>query len=435
MRRPLRVFLLCQCGLLAYAALAVLALATLPPTTPGLASLHEYWRAGGTFRFGDSWELRRLLGLYLALPIGLFGLPTVLMGFSFPALQRAVQDDAATCGRKVGVLQAANIVGCVAGSLAVGLAGLTWLGTSGSLRLLVVSGLAFAATGLWAYGARSVFAPFALALLVLAAVLPTNEKLWPGIHGEASPQTVVIEDATSVAAILPQPGGWAVAVNGKRHSWLPFGGVHTRLGAIPAVLHIAPREMAIIGLGSGDTAWAALCRTETRSLTAFEIAAPQRLLLERISERAGLSDLASFLHDPRLPFVAADGRRALARSSRLYDVIEADALWPYAGYSGNLYSFEFFRECARRLKPGGLMCTWAPTSRALATFASVFPHVVARAPNSFGPDRQQRSDPDPARDLAGAHPVTRRQRHLGDEPRRRHCPPADPEDGAHLSSR
>ena len=374
--RPLRVFLLCQCGVLAYAALAVLALVALPPQTPGLAWLHDYWKAGATFHLGEAWDLRLVFGLYVALPVALFGLPTILMGFSFPALQRAVQDDPTTCGRKVGVLQAANIGGCVAGSLAVGLGGLAWLGTSGSLRLLLLGGLGFAATGLWAYGARSLFAPSAVLLLVLAAVLPSNESLWPSIHGAVSPLTMVAEDATSVGAVLPVPNGWQVAVNGKRHSWLPFGGVHTRLGAIPALIHPAPRDMAIIGLGSGDTAWAALCRKETRSLTVFEIAGPERALLERVSSRESLPDLATFLRDPRLRIVAADGRHALATGGERYDVIEADALWPYAAYSGNLYSVEFFRECARRLKPGGLMCTWAPTSRVVASFAAAFPHVV-----------------------------------------------------------
>ena len=35
-------------------------------------------------------------------------------------------------------------------------------------------------------------------------------------------------------------------------------------------------------------------------------------------------------------------------------------------YSGNLYSVEFFQQCARRLKPGGILCTWAPTPRVYA---------------------------------------------------------------------
>ena len=74
--------------------------------------------------------------------------------------------------------------------------------------------------------------------------------------------------------------------------------------------------------------------------------------------------------------VTADGRNAIERGERRYDLIEADALWPYTGYSGNLYSEEFFARCARRLAPGGIMCTWAPTPRVYATFPKVFPYVL-----------------------------------------------------------
>jgi len=381
--RPLRVFLLCQCGLLAYAGLAVLALAALPPTTPLLSWLVQYWRSGATFHFGGAWDPVRVVGLYMVLPVVLFGPATVLMGFSFPALQRAVQDDPLTCGRKVGFLQAANTAGCVAGSLVVGLLGLTWLGTSGSLRLLLAAGVGFAALGLRTYGARSPFAPFAVVLVLLAASLPGNEKLWLRLHGATSSLAMAAEDATSVGAILPWGEGWHVVVDGKHHSWLPFGGVHTRLGAIPALVHPAPVDVAIIGLGSGDTAWAALCRPETRSLTAFEISGPQRALLARVAARESLPELQGLLRDPRLTVRLADGRHAIAHGGARYDLIEADALWPYAAYSGNLYSVEFFRECARRLKPGGLMCTWAPTRRVVATFLAAFPHVVGPGTRTF----------------------------------------------------
>jgi spermidine synthase len=383
LRRPLRLFLLCQCGALACSGLAVLALVALPETTPGLAWYHEYWRSGDVFHLGDAWSPGVVARLYLALPLALFGIPTVLMGLSFPVLQRAVQDDPATCGRKVGLLQAVNIAGCVAGSLAVGLLGLTWLGTSGSLRLLLCAGVGFAAVGFLDYGARSAFTPLAALLLLLAAALPGRDELWLRLHGTRSSLAMAAEDATSVGAILPWADGWHVVVNGKHHSRLPFGGVHTRLGAIPALVHPSPADVAIIGLGSGDTAWAALCRSETRSLSVFEIAGTQQALLARLARRDGLPELRSLLRDPRLAVHLDDGRHALAHGDGRYDVIEADALWPFAAYSGNLYSVEFFRECAARLKPGGLMCTWAPTPRVVASFRAAFAHVAAPGTRAF----------------------------------------------------
>lgn len=377
LRRPLRTFLLCQCLLLAYAGAAVCLLAFLPTEHPLLAWYWRYWQTYGGFNLGSASDPTALWRLYVLLPAALYGLPTILMGFAFPVLQRAVQDDPRTSGRKVGLLQAANIAGCMAGSLAIGLLSLSWIGTTGTMRLLMVVGVAFAAVGLRRFGVRSAFAPLAAALLLLAVVLPGQRRLWLRLHGATAPTALVDEDATGVAAILPSgKPPWRVYVSGKSHSWLPFGGIHSALGATPAIVHPDPKDVAIIGLGSADTAWAAGCREETRSVTVFEISGPQPRLLKVLSDREDLPDLRRFLADPRVTVVVADGRNALARDERLYDVIEADALWPDVAYAGNLYSAEFFAQCARKLKPGGLLCTWSPTPRVYAAFTRSVRHVV-----------------------------------------------------------
>jgi hypothetical protein len=370
-KRPLRAFLLCQTALLAYAGIAVVLLAFLPTDLPLLDGFYQFWSRG-------SYQTRRamLWMLYGVLPAFLFGLPTVLMGLSFPVLQRAVQDDPRTTGRKVGLLQAANIAGCVAGSLVIGLLGTRTIGTTGSLRLLMLAGIGFAVVGLRAYLKRSVFLEMAALLALLAVMLPTQGRLWHRLHGTEDPMSMIREDATGVAALVPRRLAWVVFVDGKSHSWLPFGGVHTQLGAAPVLVHPDPVDVAIIGLGSGDTAWASLCRTETRSLDVFEISGGQPRLLRRLAGREPLPDLTRFLDDPRLTVHVADGRHALARSKKLYDVIEADALWPDVAYAGNLYSTEFFRLCGTKLKPGGIVCTWAPTPRVYSSFIGAFRYVV-----------------------------------------------------------
>jgi spermidine synthase len=57
-------------------------------------------------------------------------------------------------------------------------------------------------------------------------------------------------------------------------------------------------------------------------------------------------------------------------------VITVDALRPQSGYSGNVYSVEFYRLVAERLASGGLFAQWVPTERVLASVAHVFPHVA-----------------------------------------------------------
>ena len=379
--RPLRAFLLLQCLLLAYAGAVIAVLTRIPPTAPGFQWFYEVWGGTRSFNLGGAMYWDSLLKLYVVLPFVLFGPPTVLMGLSFPILQRAVQDDAATSGWKVGVLQAANIAGCVAGSLAVGLITLTLLGTPGTMRLLLGVGIVFAIIGLRAYGARSVFAVLAVVLALIAIAVPGQREFWMRLHGTAKSGTLLAEDATGVSALIPSGGShrlWHVWSGGRSHSWLPFGWIHTTLGAAPAVIHPSPRRVAIIGLGSGDTAASAGCRRDVdQRLTVFEIHRPQRGLLAAL---VGVPDppfrLARFLSDPRYTFRVADGRNALDRDGEAYDLIEADALWPTSPYAGNLYSLEFFQLCARRLRPGGMVTTWAPTDRVRATFQAAFPYVI-----------------------------------------------------------
>jgi spermidine synthase len=377
-KRPLWAFLFFQCLLLAWSAGSILLLARLPAATPIVSYFDEAWRTTRFVRLGRDTDLARLAATYLGLPALLFGGPTVLMGLSFPVLQRAVQDDVRTSGRKVGLLQAANIAGCTAGSLLVGLLLLDWIGTAGCFRMLAGLGVLFAVCGACFYGWRSAFSPLAAALIAIFFGLPDGDQLWARLHGSTREVILVDEDATGVAALTPTGDRWEVWINGRSFSVLPFGGMHTVLGAIPAIVHPAPRKVAIIGLGSGDTAWAVGCRgTATERVTVFEISGPNLGLLERLRGRgAAPPTLAAFLSDPRVRHVVADGRNSLQNTRERFDVVEIDALWPSNAYSGNLYSVEFFELCARRLAPGGLMCSWCPTERVRHSFRRAFPHVI-----------------------------------------------------------
>jgi predicted membrane-bound spermidine synthase len=372
---PLRAFLFCQASLLALAALVLCALVYLPPLGP-LAALVDYFRERRGFRLGLEWDIARMARLYLLWPLVLYGLPTFFMGVSFVALQRAVHDEPRSAGRKVGLLQAANIAGCTAGSLVVGLWALTHVGTTGVLRGLCAIGALLALFGLRRFGMRTAFAPLLALLLVLVAAVPGQDALWQRWHGLPAGRGLIEEDATAVIAMTPEPAGeWWLWINGRSLSTLPYGGLHTQLGALPVLVHPRPRAVAVIGLGSGDTAWAAACRAEAQ-VRVFELCAPQERVLRRLTTLVDFTALRQLLHDPRLDVRIADGRHAIERGTERYDVIEADALLPEASGSGNVYSLEFFQAMGRRLNPGGLMCSWAPTPRTRTTFARAFPHVI-----------------------------------------------------------
>ncbi|MDZ4687978.1 MAG: fused MFS/spermidine synthase, partial [Planctomycetaceae bacterium] len=202
-KSPLRAFLLCQTVLLTYSGAVVWLLVNLPVDWPGYAELFRYWTSADVFELGVDWNWARIGLLYIGLPAVLYGPPTVLMGLSFAVLQRAVHDDQQTTGRKVGFLQAANILGNVAGSLLVGLVLMEWLGTPGTLRALLAAGLAFPLLGLrWLGGDRALLAN-AVGLAVIVGVWPSTEAFWSRLHGVRDGVGLFAEDASGVMAITP----------------------------------------------------------------------------------------------------------------------------------------------------------------------------------------------------------------------------------------
>jgi spermidine synthase len=322
---------------------------------------------------------RLLLDLYLYVPLFLILPPTLLMGASFPFLQQATQTDLGVLGRRVGWLQVANIAGSTLGAVVTGVLLLHWIGSSWTLRLLVALSVAFPLLLARLRPARAAVAA-AVACLAAAAAVPSSQRLWARLHGTAERHVIQDEDGSGVSVLRDErlSEGWrtTVFVSGLGQSGLPYGGYHTVLGALPVLVHPAPLEVAVIGLGSGDTAFAVGARPETRRIDCIEIVACQRPTLEVLARRNPYPALAALLSDPRVRHVAGDGRAFLMKGGT-YDVIEADALRPGSAYAGNLYSSEYFALLRRHLKPGGLAVSWSPTPRTRDTFVSVFPHVVA----------------------------------------------------------
>jgi spermidine synthase len=188
------------------------------------------------------------------------------------------------------------------------------------------------------------------------------------------------EDGSGTSVLRTVPGRdtrVVVFANGVGQSWIPYGGIHTVLGALPAFIHPDPKTAVVIGLGSGDTVYAVAGRPGLARLTCVEIIAPQLATLRRFSTHTPYPPILTLLSDPRIEHVAGDGRAYVMRSRQQFDLIEADALRPASAYSGNLYSAGYFRLLDSQLAPGGLAVTWGPTPRVHDTFASVFPYVIS----------------------------------------------------------
>lgn len=405
-RMPTRAFLILQAGIGLYAALALsLLIGTVSqlsflapfwqyfgessPMDVGAAAgaIQQYLSGSGPLTVDANRLAMRFLDLYVILPVFLIGPPTLMMGLSFPYLQKVVQKNAAYLGRRVGWLQTANIAGSMLGTFLTGWVWLPWLGTPGTLRLLAV--LAGVFLVLWAQfqSSRSRRWKLVASLGVVALVVsvcsfvPDPATLWAKLHGMPADRITFAEDGTGLSVLKSSRtdfvGPTDVYLNGRSQSWIPYGSIHSMLGALPALIHPNPKEIAIIGLGSGDTVFHVGGRPETAEITCIEIVGPQLSTLDLLASRQDYPALLSILEDKRIRYVISDGRVYIMQHGRKYDIIEADALHPESAYAGNLYSEEYFKLIRDHLNPGGLAVTWSPTGRVYDTFVKVFPYVLS----------------------------------------------------------
>ncbi len=393
-RRPDLWFLYGQWGITVAAALSLLPLLYLAAESGPLAGLYDFWSKDKRIEMYEIAEglrqlsggpfpevLTRALQLFVLLPLWLLAVPTFLMGFTYAFIQRAVQTDVRVVGWRVGVIQTANIFGAILGSLVTGVLLLHVLGTPATLRLLIVAGSLFGVlAALRGLSRRRVplAAACVAASLLLAAMIPGRDGFWARFHGSPVDRVVVAEDASSVVTLQRMDEAQAVMrVNGTGHSQLPFWPGHVLLGCAPVLLHPDPRDVLVIGMGTGGTGLGSALSATVERIDLYEIARPEYEVLERYNNRWFVSlELRQFLTDPRIRPRFSDGRLALRVGEHRYDVIEADALEPSMAYSGNLYSKEFFELSLSRLKPGGVVLTYVPTERTRRTAIAAFPYAL-----------------------------------------------------------
>lgn len=383
---PRRLFM-AQQALMALLALGAVALLHAANTWLGLPQafvLDTAWKGFGHL----AGEAR--MAAWLALTVILVFPPAFLLGMSFPIVQKAVQNDLGEVGRRVGLIQLANILGNTAGALVTGLVFLQLVGTSGTLLVVGITGLAFAFLLVRELpGPRAMALAAALALVI--AALPGNASLWARIHGTAPDAAIVGEDRTGVAVartrpegIAPgaradgtaPPGAWALYVGGRWQSQMnPYASVQGAMGALASLVHPDPEKVLLVGFGGGGSLWASMGNPALKRIDVVEIVRPVVSVMRAYGDMHD-GVVPHMFQDPRVRIRIADGRHKLLTDPETYDVILAEAIVPKAAHSGALFSQEFFQQVRSRLNPGGIAVEWAATGRVIDTFRQVFPYGV-----------------------------------------------------------
>jgi spermidine synthase len=353
-----------------------------------------------------SFPLQELLRLLLA---GLLILPAaVLFGVAFPAVVAATTGAPGAVGRGVGVTTALNTIGTVTGAFLGGFILIPQVGLRATMLLAAAATTAAAVTALLMgplqlrRGRRTLAVVLALVPLAAVLLLPSwpREVLASGagfyapvyktadelLAAVGRTEVLFYKDGVSTTLTVDRSGGYRFyRVNGKTDASTHPGDMANQLllGHLPMLLHPAPQDVFILGLGTGVTA-AAVARYPVHSIDIVDLepAAPEAARFFEMENRRVLAD-------PRTRLITADGRAALLARPQSYDVIISDPSDIWVAGVGTLFTREFYQIARSRLRPGGVMVQWfhthvlAPEQMKLivATFRRVFPNASLWRPN------------------------------------------------------
>ncbi len=200
---------------------------------------------------------------------------------------------------------------------------------------------------------------------------------------------------TATVGVYIQGSGVAIiATNGK-----PDAGIQVQLGktasddeitmrmaaALPLGLHPHPRDVAIIGWGSGLSTDTFLASPLPQSVNTIEI---ERAMYD--GARLFGRPVARAYSDSRSHPYFDDARTYFSTGNRKFDVILSEPSNPWVNGVASLFTKEFYRFLRRHLQPDGLLVQWLQSyeindrllSTMVAALIQVFPNVEVYMTNS-----------------------------------------------------
>lgn len=322
------------------------------------------------------------------------GIPTILMGATFPVTVRLYAEGGRSETDSTGVVYFFNTVGSIIGSFLAGFLLIPWIGSQNGLFLMATMNLIVAALilrharlrGEREKGRRGqlLAASVAIVAAVWIMVPPSGVILSTGAYAEAGNRVLFVrEDVTATVALREfENGALSLELNGVNVAGTSPALIGTQKlqGHLPLLMHSDPKSVLHIGFGSGGTAHAVSLHDEVEQIVIAEIS-PEVL---EASDRYLRVVNKGVLDDPRVVTTINDGRNFVLATPRRFDVILSDSIHPrYAG-NGSLYTQDYFELCRDVLNPGGVISMWLPTYSLTSTnylmiveaFRRVFPNAT-----------------------------------------------------------
>jgi spermidine synthase len=340
-------------------------------------------------------------------------IPATLMGIVLPLAGQIYTQNIKEIGKNIGDIYAVNTLGCILGSFLTGFVFIPFLGIQKSLQIAVVINLLAGVLILYTYFKEKknkvIIILYVIIIMFISFYVPSwnpaimnsgsaiyseqhmnnyrkeyeKKKMgWDEYFNNFSSGNILFhkDGISSTVAVYNIKGTLFLRVNGKTDASTGSDfGTQLISGYLPVFYHENPKEVFIIGLGSGITAKAVLDFPEIKSVTCGEIE-PAVVEANRYFE----SYTEKILSNPRFEIKVDDGRNLLLSSKKKYDIIISEPSNPWIAGVGNLFTKEFYEISKGKLAKDGIFCQWFQfysmdyknIEMILRTFYSVYPKGV-----------------------------------------------------------
>jgi predicted membrane-bound spermidine synthase len=355
----------------------------------------------GLSRTPVGYVYHELLTVLIALVI--LGIPAALIGTVLPLMIRAMAGQGEALGARVGTLLTWNTLGAVAGTLITGFGLMPFFGLRNAFGVLALvlavvaliialrrgwlAGVVGTAGACGLVGCLFLFGGESWRNVMSSGIFRINETSFQSglmamrknhfkilFYEDGPDATVSVEQVDGIVA----PAALGLRTNGK-----PEAGTQLDLSTQFLVSHLpmmakpGAKDVFVLGLASGMTAGVMLAYPIDRLDVAENC--------EPVIHASKLFDdwNRHVLDDPRTHLWREDARTVLKLRPQLYDVIITEPSNPWFVGTGSVFSQEYYKLAASRLKPGGIMAQWFQVYETqddmvqlvLRTFSSVFPYV------------------------------------------------------------
>jgi len=308
----------------------------------------------------------------------------MLLGAILPLLCRLSISADEFAGRRVSLVYASNILGCVIGSLGIGFVLMQYFalrqiaillgGVSilAGICVLALSGRFMRRAPGWLFGV----AALSVALIPIAAsqyTLLYEKLIFHHAPESRVPFAYIVENRNGVIAVLQNGAVFGGGVYDGVFQVDPMNDTNLIVRALAlSAMHPRPRRVLVVGLASGSWAQVLVQHPETEVMDIVEINPGYLNLIPQYPV------VASLLTNPKAHVYIDDGRRWLtAHPTEKYDLIVANTTYHWRDHATSLLSIEFLHLIRHHLTPGGIYYfNTTESDETMATALSVFPYAV-----------------------------------------------------------